>query len=262
MKGKTVYCGQFLTSLNEAIIKVIVGKSPLQKENHITKIFEQIERKSSRTRVYDAIREAIFSGKLLPGQKLTEIQLAKDFDVSRVVIREALQQLAHDGLVVQNSYKGTNVVKLVSKEVNEILSVRLLLESEAVREAKNKLTELDKKELRALVKKLDSTDDPFLHTELDFKFHQKIWELAGNETLKKLLIHLTAPYFAMAVIVRQSRQFDPYFDKAKVGKHTKIVEMMINGTTEEAVEAMCDHIELTRKKNSLRFDEFAKTNSD
>ena len=236
-----------------------MSRNPLLKENLITRIFEQIERKSSRNRVYDAIREAIFSGKLLPGQKLTEIQLAKDFDVSRVVIREALQQLAHDGLVVQNSYKGTHVVKLVSKEVNEILSVRVLLESEAIREAKKRLTEQDKKELRAMVKKLDSTEDPFLHTELDFNFHQKIWELAGNETLKRILIHLTAPYFAMAVIVRQSRQFDPYFDMTKVGKHTKIVEMLINGTTEEAVEAMCDHIELTRKKNSIRFDKFAET---
>jgi len=232
------------------------------KENLITRIFEQIERKSSRNRVYDAIREAIFSGKLLPGQKLTEIQLAKDFDVSRVVIREALQQLAHDGLVVQNSYKGTHVVKLVSKEVNEILSVRVLLESEAIREAKERLTEQDKKELRTMVKKLDSTEDPFLHTELDFNFHQKIWKLTGNETLKRMLIHLTAPYFAMAVIVRQSRQFDPYFDMTKVGKHTKIVEMLINGTTEEAVEAMCDHIELTRKKNSIRFDKFAETKTE
>lgn len=176
-----------------------------------------------------------------------------------MVIREALQQLAHDGLVVQNSYKGTNVVRLSSKEVDEILSVRILLESEAVREAKQKLTDKDKKELRAMVEKLDSTEDAFRHTELDFKFHQKIWQISGNETLKKLLTHLSAPFFAMAVIVRQSKRFDPYADKSKIGKHQKLIDALVDGETEEAVEAMREHIEQNRKNMGESFDEFVET---
>lgn len=228
----------------------------------INGIFGQIERKSSRNRVYDAIREAIFSGKLSPGQKLTETQLATDFNVSRVVIREALQQLAHDGLVVQSSYKGTNVVRLRSNEVNEILSVRVLLESEAVREAKKHLTDKDKEELRAMVAELDSTEEPFLHTELDFQFHQRIWELSGNETLKKLLIHLSAPFFAMAVIVRQSKRFDPYADKSKIGKHQKLIDALVDGEPEEAVAAMREHIEQNRKNIGESFDEFVETETE
>ncbi len=221
-----------------------------------------MERKSSRNRVYDAIREAIFSGKLTPGQKLTETQLANNFNVSRVVIREALQQLAHDGLVVQNSYKGTNVVRLQSKEVNEILSVRALLESEAVREAKKNLTKKDKEELRQLVKEVDTTEDPFRHTELDFQLHQKIWELSGNETLKKILTHVSAPFFAMAVIVRQSKRFDPYADKSKIGKHQKLLDALLDGETEEAAEAMREHIEQNRKNMGDSFDEFVETGSE
>ena len=220
-----------------------------------TGIFEKIERKSSRNRVYDAIREAIFSGKLTPGQKLTETQLANNFNVSRVVIREALQQLAHDGLVVQNSYRGTNVVRLQSKEVNEILSVRALLEAEAVRQAKKNLTEKDKKELSRMVKEVDTAEDPFRHTELDFKLHQKIWELSGNETLKRILTHVSAPFFAMAVIVRQSKRFDPYSDKTKIGKHQKLLEALLDGETEDAVEAMREHIEQNRKNMGDSFDE-------
>lgn len=223
-------------------------------------IFEQIERKSSRNRVYDAIREAIFSGKLSPGQKLTETQLAKDFDVSRVVIREALQQLAHDGLVVQSSYKGTNVIRLMSKEVNEILLVRMILEAEAVREAKKRLTAEDKAELEAIVDELDSTEDPFRHTVLDFNFHQRIWELSGNETLRKTLVHLSAPFFAMAVIVRHSKRFDPYTtNKAKIGKHSKLIKALVHGKTEEAVSAMREHIEQNRNNMGKSFDEFVET---
>ena len=178
------------------------------------------------------------------------------------MIREALQQLAHDGLVVQNSYKGTNVVRLLSKEVNEILSVRVLLESEAVRQAKQKMTEKDKVELRAMVEILDSTEEPFHHTELDFQFHQKIWELSGNETLKKILTHLSAPFFAMAIIVRQSKRFDPYADKSKIGKHEKLINALVDGETEEAVEAIREHIEQNRKNIGENFDEFVETKSN
>lgn len=198
---------------------------------------------------------------MIPGQRLTETQLAQEFDVSRVVIREALQQLAHDGLVVQNSYKGTNVVKLLSSEVNEILSVRVALEIEAVRQAKSRITEEDKKALRAIVEELDSTKDTFRHTELDFQLHQKIWELSGNQTLKRTLIHLTAPLFAMSTIVRGSKRFDNESMKAKFGKHTKLIEAILEGDTEEAVEAMREHIEQNRKNVGENFDEFLETAS-
>lgn len=187
--------------------------------------------------------------------------MSEDFDVSRVVVREALQQLAHDGLVVQNSYKGTNVVKLLSKEVSEILTVRVLLESEAVREAKKKLTDKDKKDLKKMVKELDSTEDPFRRIELDFKFHQKLWELSGNETLKKILIHLSSPFFAMAVIVWQSKQLNSDSDSSKVGKHAKLLDALINGETEEAVSAMREHIEQNQMNTGKDFDEFVETKS-
>lgn len=219
-------------------------------------LFGSIDRKSSRNRVYDAMRDAIFSGKLTPGLRLTETGLANDFDVSRVVIREALQQLAHDGLVVQNSYKGTNVVKLDSEEVNEILAVRSLLEAEAIRLAMPRLTDEDRSELKRMATELDSTSDPSNHTELDFNFHQRIWELSGNQTLKRILTHLSAPFFAMAVIVRQSKEHDPYAKGSDIGKHTQVVDSLISGSVAEAVAAMKTHIGQNRNKVGESFDRF------
>lgn len=202
------------------------------------------------------MRDAIFMGKLVPGQRLTESGLASDFDVSRVVVREALQQLAHDGLVVQNSYKGTNVVKLDSVEVKEILSVRSLLEAEAIRLAKPRLTDADKAELKAMTDELDATTDPSRHTELDFRFHQRLWELSGNSTLKRILTHLSAPFFAMAVIVRQTKKYDPYSEGSNIGKHTRVIETILNGTTDEAVAAMDDHIGQNRETMGVSFDKY------
>lgn len=252
-----------MTILRSGIIKLLaLFQNQLDRRTHITVIFEQIERKSSRNRVYDAIREAIFTGKLYPGQRLTETNLAQSFDVSRVVIREALQQLASDGFVVQNSYKGTHVVKLHSKEVNEILSVRLALETEAVKLAKANLTDENKIELREMIEKLEATTDPHTHVELDFGFHQRLWELSGNETLKRTLVHVCAPLFAMSVIIRDSKKFNKDSTEAKFGEHTRLIESILEGDMEEAVEAIRTHIERNRKTVGENFDKFLESMTD
>lgn len=227
--------------------------------NQPNKTFKQLERNSVRNYIYKAVRDAIFSGKLLPGQKLTENSLANDFNVSRVVVREALQQLAYKGLVVQNPYKGTNVVRLSSKEVDEIISIRVLLESEAIREAKVKLSKTDKAMLQKIVAELDTMEHTFRHTELDFQLHQKIWEISGNETLRKLLIHVSAPFFAMGVIVRQSKK---NYDYSQVGKHHKVIDALIDGSTDDAVKVMREHIEQNRQIIGKKFDDFVETNTD
>lgn len=169
-------------------------------------LFGKIKQESTRVKVCSAIREAILTGKLKTGQRVTEVQLANSFNVSRAVVREALQQLTHEGLLEQNSYKGTRVVQLSAKQVDEIISLRVLLESEAVRAAKKRITEADKKALRSHAAKLESSKKNYkVHAELDLSLHEKIWEIAGNETLSKLLVQVTVPLFAMGNIVRHSK---------------------------------------------------------
>jgi len=65
-------------------------------------LFAPVHREATREKVCAAIRDAIVTGKLEIGQRLPELQLTRDFRVSRAVIREALQQLAYEGLVEQN----------------------------------------------------------------------------------------------------------------------------------------------------------------
>jgi DNA-binding GntR family transcriptional regulator len=170
--------------------------------------------------------------------------------------------LASDGFVVQNSYKGTHVVKLHSKEVNEILTVRIALEAEAVRLAKPNITDEIKTELRGMIEKLEATNDPHAHVEQDFMFHQRLWELSGNETLKRTLIHVTAPLFAMSTIIRDSKRFNKESSEAQFGEHEKLLEAILEGETEEAVEAMRTHIERNRKVVGENFDKFLEAISN
>lgn len=196
---------------------------------------------------------------------MTEIQLSEDFHVSRAIVREALQRLAHEGLVEQNSYKGTRVIQLSANQVDEIISLRLLLEAEAVRQAKRRLTEADKKQLKTMVGKLESSRaNPKLYRELDLNLHEKIWELSGNGTLCKLLTQVTVPLFAMATITSSAKfiRARQSGDDHQPGEHTTLIEKLCDGTDAEAVEAMQAHIQRNWQNVRQFFAEFIKTEQE
>lgn len=222
-------------------------------------LFGKIKQESTRVKVCSAIREAILTGKLKTGQRITEVQLATDFNVSRAVVREALQQLTHEGLLEQNSYKGTRVLQLSARQVDEIISLRVLLEAEAVRAAKARITEADKKTLRSWAAKLEGSKKNYnAHAELDLGLHEKIWELAGNETLSKLLAQVTVPLFAMGNIVRHSKVFVEERTKTKIEPvdHTLLVEKICDGSVKEAVAAIQSHVTHNWKHIREYFEEF------
>src|SRR5579862_6847083 len=98
-------------------------------------LFQPLKQGSVKTRVADAIRHAIYSGKLRPGDPLLEMQLAKDFRVSQTSVREALIQLEQLGLVRRFPNKGTQVTELSAKEVRERLEIRVQLECLAALQA-------------------------------------------------------------------------------------------------------------------------------
>ena len=135
-----------------------------------TAIFGKLKQESTSGRIYEAIREAIFTSRLKPGERLREVHLAREFEVSRASLREALQRLAHEGLIELNSYKGAKIVELTPKQLDEMLALRLLLESEAVRQARGRITESDKEVLLTLARKLDNPNvNPKLLPAIDLQ---------------------------------------------------------------------------------------------
>jgi DNA-binding GntR family transcriptional regulator len=207
--------------------------------------FAPVKRESTREIVCAAIREAIFYGHLKIGQRLREVALAEQFRVSRPVIREALQHLAHEGLIEINSFRGAQVVDLTPEQVDETLELRFLLEPEAVRLAKKNLTGADKQRLRAMVDKMHAAErESRDFARLDFDLHENIWRLARNETLLKHLTLLTLPLFAMGTIMRRSGRLTAVAGKdgVRYGDHTSLIQAICDGSESEAVEAMRNHI--------------------
>ena len=82
--------------------------------------------------VFRALRQAILKGKLLPGERLMEMQLAKKLGVSRTPIREAMRMLELEGLVKMVPRKGAEVAGITEKNLRDVLEVRRALEELAI----------------------------------------------------------------------------------------------------------------------------------
>jgi DNA-binding GntR family transcriptional regulator len=109
--------------------------------------------------IYGILSNAIISWKIKPGEKLLQERLAKEFGVSQLTIREALQRLTANGLTIHEPYKGTRVVSLSADDLIDIFEVRYRLESYAMELAASRITPREIKEMRNL----------FPLTAMDFK---------------------------------------------------------------------------------------------
>ena len=157
--------------------------------------------------VFETLRDAIFSGRLKPGDPLRELHLAKELSVSQATVRDALVKLERFGLVVRIPNKETIVTRHSSREIRERVAIRTTLEELAFVAAASHLTPDD---YTALERKLRRISDSFKHKEyfeaaqFDLDFHHYIWQRSGNAMLCELLDHLTTPLFAFISLLRSA----------------------------------------------------------
>src|SRR5438094_6563273 len=135
--------------------------------------------------VLDILRRAITSGELRPGQRILEVELAAQLQISRATLREALRRLEEDGLVVTSPHRGTYVNRLSAEDVHQLFALRALLEGHAVRTIATRHADEPIAALQAIVDQLAAT--PSARTperiELDLRFHETLCALSGNRYL-------------------------------------------------------------------------------
>jgi DNA-binding GntR family transcriptional regulator len=142
------------------------------------------------TSVYDEIREAIVAGRIVPGQTLSENQLAADFGTSRTPIREALHRLEIEALV-ERLPRGVRVRETSPEEIIDIYDVRITLEGAAARAAAERATEFDRRRLRAAQDAMAAVGaDERERAAANRQFHEAIWAASHSPTLVDLLHRL------------------------------------------------------------------------
>jgi len=164
----------------------------------------KIEKKTVRQAVYEQLRESIITAELFPGDSITLQQLANKFEVSQMPIREALWQLEAEGVVVIDQNKSMCVNKLTLKEIEEITSIRIDLETKAAVRGCSLRTEADIAKLKTVMEEMQgSIDNPGLYLHKNRQLHFGIYESADSPVLVRLINQLWArvgPYINIAVL--------------------------------------------------------------
>ncbi|MEI6126126.1 MAG: GntR family transcriptional regulator [Pseudomonadota bacterium] len=143
-----------------------------------------------RRRVFAVIEEAVLNGSYKQGESLIESKLASELGVSRTPIREALTQLEHEGLVQLIPNKGALVTGISPKDIQDIYTIRKLVEGLAARWAAEHITEEETKELQEAVdlEEFYTSKADIEHLiQLDSRFHQGIYKASKSRPLMYML---------------------------------------------------------------------------
>lgn len=139
--------------------------------------------------VTDDLRDAIIAHELEPGRRLAEDDLANQMGVSRGPVREALARLEREGLVVIERHKGARIASWGRVDVEEIFSLRLVLEQLAIEWACKNATAADINALESVVKEFRKLSDKQRTikavSKLDLEFHTAVFDAAHHDRLSR-----------------------------------------------------------------------------
>lgn len=195
----------------------------------------QINWRTKTEMIYSTIREAIVSGELKPGEKIVLSKVASDLGVSTIPVREAIKQLATEGLIDLSAHSEAAVSRLSEKDFRELSDVRVLLEAHATQLAAECATP---EFLANLKQQLEEMKECVDHADykrygiLNLNFHQTIYAFCGNEQLHKLIDSITVRTDRARAIF----QYDQQRLKESFSEHRELIEAMVAGQPERAAE--------------------------
>jgi DNA-binding GntR family transcriptional regulator len=202
------------------------------------------------------VREAIVAGRLAPGERIRQQQLANDLGVSPTPVREALRRLVSEGWLILTPHIGVSVASLDHAAVDEAYRLRALLEGELAAEAARRITPqrlAEIREVNAGIKRAARAKDWSTSRQLNFQFHTLVWETAESPIAVGILNALWAqmPWGPMSAVKdRHTRT---------IVEHAQVVDALATGNPETAKEALVAHINSGRHDYHEHYSETVAT---
>lgn len=141
--------------------------------------------------VTNQLRQAIINGDLKPGQKLIQDEIAAQYNISRMPVREALRRLEAEGYVVNYPHRGVTVTELTPDEIEEIFLIRILLEGLASRLAAKKMSDDVLNQLQDMLHEMEvNQDKPDRYHSLNAAFHDLVFRTASRNRLHDMAMNL------------------------------------------------------------------------
>ncbi|MEU4313088.1 GntR family transcriptional regulator [Nocardia sp. NPDC024068] len=196
-------------------------------------------RTAPRAAVADALRADILAGRLAPGDRLREVDLAERFGVSRIPVREALSQLQSEGFVTLVRYRGATVSAPSGSAATELVQIRRGLEVLSAQLAARNRGGAVAEELQRVVEQGRSANLSHAHDELPpltLRFHTLVAEASGNQQLRAMLEQ---------ILERVAWIFGQHLDtrtRISWSDHAAIAQAILNGSPVQAGFLMDEHI--------------------
>lgn len=211
------------------------------------------ERKTVKLSVAGHLLDAIINRELRPGERIIEGDMAKSLGVAKTTLREALQALEHQGVVMKSENRGTYVTQLTVKDVRDIYDVRIKLEPEAAALAHRRLALKDHSQLAGLLNRMRSAGEQKDYpnaSKADMAFHQLIWKLSGNLALEKALNAISVPMFAFAGLYLLDLFSRDVSDYARIcDDHWEMLAKLERGPPEEVEKIFREKLKVFQGEN-------------
>ncbi len=222
--------------------------------------------RSARERAYLHLHQRITSGQIAAGTAISELTLAKELGISRTPIREALTQLAAEGLVEQAPNRRAVVVKLTRQDIIDLYELREALETYAVgKAASHPLRPLDLAKLTSLNDSIRSFKDDLIKTgqpsldragmarfvAYDLGFHTLLIRLAANGRILKLVndTRLLIRIFAM-----RREGHDAVLLEKIYQEHAGILQAVVEQDSQRASRLISEHIQSSLRERLELYD--------
>ena len=192
---------------------------------------------SLRQQVIECLREAVISGQLSPGQRLTERELTESLGVSRTVVREALRQLEAEGLIEVIPNKGPVVRALTAEEAEDIYRIRAVLQGLAAQQFVAHATPTQIKALEQALSAIVAAyeaGDAGRTVETKTHFYDVLYTGAGSDTLSSMLATLHARMWRWRALGLAHPQRSAARSRESVENLRDIVAAIKRGDSDEA----------------------------
>jgi DNA-binding GntR family transcriptional regulator len=140
--------------------------------------FDTAKKASAPELIAQTLRRAILDGTITGGTQLKQNDVAAQFGVSIVPVREALQRLIADGLAVLHPNRGVTVTDISENDFLDIAELRALLEPQALRRSAPRLTAADFIQAEKILHRAEETSDPLDRADLHWEFHKSLYQQA------------------------------------------------------------------------------------
>lgn len=193
---------------------------------------------SRAEQAYQELLEAIRNGRLQPGARIVENELAQQLGISRTPVREAIRRLESEGLICSTPHKGMTVAQLDYQAVIELYQMREVLEGVAASLAAKHAAEPEIYNLREILAAETRSQDPQSHARHNQRFHNALYHAAHNRYLLKSLNSLRD---AMSLLGATTYRLEHRSESA-CAEHQRILDAIEQGDSLAAEQAAREHI--------------------